>query len=334
MTPEQEAEWLEWRRGGIGGSDVACMASGKYGGIYGVVGSKMGHVANEIDPSLAARGHRWEEPVANAVFALTGYYVHGEQMQVEAEARPEHRATLDGLLDRRPEIAGIDDAEANLEIKTEGVDVRTTEGMRAYRQAQCQWGMYVTGKPRCILVVAKIDDVDDTCKGVTIEPIERDEFQIGLLVDLADRALDYVKRGELPEPDETTELEMVKEIHQLADPTQPAPEIEQAHDDLARWLVVKPAIKELEAERKAIEARLRDLMGSAIVAEDDWFKLRVGEPVFKFTSDSEVDALEICPEYGMTVLDRRRFKAEEPALYKSFQRPTTDRRMTIKDKTT
>ena len=110
-------------------------------------------------------------------------------MMVEAAGRPEHRATLDGLLDYRPEIAGIDDAEANLEVKTEGVDVRANEAKRNYRHAQCQWGMYVTGKARCILVVAKIDDSDDTCKGVTIEPIERDDFVIGQLIEAADEAL-------------------------------------------------------------------------------------------------------------------------------------------------
>lgn len=334
MTPEEEAQWLQWRKGGIGGSDVASMASGLYGGLYSVVASKMGFVANEIDPALAARGHRWEQPIADAVLSLTGLYVHGEQMMVQAEGRPEHRATLDGLLDRRPQISGIDDAEANLEIKTEGEQVRTSEAMRTYRRAQCQWGMYVTGKQRCYLVVAKIDDTDDTCTNVSFTAIDRDDFEIGLLIELADRALDYVHRGELPEPDEATELEMVKEIHQLADPMQPPPDIAELHDDLARWLVIKPAIKELEDERKAIEARFRDAMGAAIVAEDDLFRLRVGEPVFKFTSDSEADALEVYPEYGKTVLDRARFKAEEPDLYKSFQRPTTDRRITVKGKNT
>ena len=72
-------------------------------------------------------------------------------------------------------------------------------------------------------------------------------------------------------------------------------------------------------------------MGSAITAEDDLFRLRVGEPVWKFTRQSETDALELHPEFGTTVLDRQRFKAERPDLYKAFQLPTTDRRITVKE---
>jgi hypothetical protein len=57
----------------------------------------------------------------------------------------------------------------------------------------------------------------------------------------------------------------------------------------------------------------------------------VGEPVQRFTRDSEADALELHPEFGKTVLDRDRFKAERPDDYDGLKRPTDERRMTIKD---
>lgn len=43
------------RRGGLGASDLAKAETGHYGGAVAVVASKLGIVADEIDPELAER---------------------------------------------------------------------------------------------------------------------------------------------------------------------------------------------------------------------------------------------------------------------------------------
>ena len=334
MTPEQEADWLAWRAGGIGSSDIAAMASGLYGGMYSVVATKLGYAAGrDIDPAVAARGHRWEQPVADAVRALTGYYVHGEQLCVEAPANPRHRATLDGALATTPTIDGLDQAAATLEIKTHPAQAPTSDKIRTYRTAQVLWALHCTGLPQGWLVVARIDDADDSIAGLSIETVERDDFQIGLLVELADEALRWVDAGELPPPDDATDIQLVKEIHQLMVPPADRDILDATavEDDIARWLQITEAQRPLANERKTIEARFREFVGDNMLAENDRYRLRIGESVAKFTDDSAAEALAEFPEYGLTVLDRARFKADHPDIYEALKRPTTDRRITVKE---
>ena len=323
-------DWLTWRRGGFGASDAASVATGSYGGLFAVVADKLGlEGGKEIDQDLADRGHRWERPIADAVRALTGYYVHGEQLLVEAADDKRHRCTLDGLLDPRPEIAGIDDAEALLEIKTKGLNVKANW---AYYRTQPQWQMHVTGKQRAVLVVATIDDTTDTCTGMHLEVIERDDYLIGHLIDIADHALLCVEAGELPDPDAATDLELVREINGLIHPDrQDGPPIDELDDDLGRWLALKAAAKDITGELNGIEGRIRHHMGDSLKATSTRYRLKVGEPIWKFTKDSEAAALATHPEHSKTVLDRTAFKEAEPGLYDELKRPTTDRRITVKE---
>ena len=329
MTATDDSTWLDWRQAGIGASDVAAAATGSYGGLYRVVADKLGIPHdNTIDPALAARGHRWEPRIADAVHALTGWYVHGEQLLVEAPSDPRHRCTLDGLIDPRPQIGGLDDAAATLEVKTKGVNGPNKQD---YYNAQIQWQLHCTNKTRALLAVAVIDDVDDACMHLYPRWIERDDSMIAQLVDIADHALLCVEAQELPDPDAATDLELVRTVNADADHDIPGPPVDDLDDDMARWLVVKAAAKALETERKQLEAKFRHHMGEAIVGQSGRYRLRVGDPVQKFTRDSETDALDLFPQYAKTVLDRAAFKANEPDLYDALKRPTNDRRITVKE---
>ena len=337
--PPQDHDWLEWRRGGVGASDIAAAHTGSYGGLYGVVAAKLGHpTGDDIDPALAERGKRWEQPIADAVHALTGYYVHGEQMLIEAANNKRWRCTLDGLVDPRPSLNGIDDAEATLEVKTVGLNARWNHD---YYVAQMQWQMLVTGKVRGLLAVARIDDTDDTCRSVHLEWVDADPFLTSALIDLADTILTHVDAGTLPEPDEATDPATVKQANADATPIysgrkivpDPAVDLTDIHNDMARYLDVCEAHKALDDEKKLLENRFRHHMGEHVLAEDDRFRLKVGEAIDKFTAQSEVDALELWPDYAKPVLDRARFKAERPDDYEALKRPTTDRRITVKDLT-
>ena len=192
--------------------------------------------------------------------------------------------------------------------------------------------MHVTGKQRAMLAVATIDDSTDTCVGMQLEVIERDDYLIGRLVDIADHALLCVEAGELPDPDAVTDLELVREINGLTHPDRhDGPTIDDLDDDLGRWVTLKSAAKEIAGELNGIEGRIRHHMGDALTATSSRYRLKVGEPIWKFTRDSETDALASHPEHSKTVLDRAAFKEAEPGLYDELKRPTTDRRITVKE---
>lgn len=322
-------DWHAWRARGLGASDIAAAHTGRYGGAYRVVAQKLGHVlGDQIDPALAARGHRWEEPIADAVHVLTGYWVIGEQMMVTSGSDPRWRATIDGLLHPHPEISGIDEAEALIEIKTSSVHTRPAWG---YYTAQVQWQMHVCGKARALLAIAKVEDVDDWLARLELHWVDRDDFEISVLVDLAETLWGHIEAGTLPAPDEHTDVADVKTVNAEVDPDQHPIDLTPIHTTLAEFEAVKVEAETATARQKELEAVIRAHMGGQILADDGRWRVRVGEPVRKFTSQSEDTALLLHPEYGRTVLDRTRFKTEHPAEYEDFKVPTPDRRLTTKE---
>lgn len=341
---DEEASWLLWRRGGLGASDLANAYTGAYGGAYSVVADKLGYNTDDgKNEAQKQRGHVWEERIADAVHALTGLYVHGEQLQIESGANPVHRFTSDGLLATTAEILGIDYADYVLEIKTK---IQWVAGKRDYFYAQVQWQLHVTGFRRALLVIVSFttdeETGDEIVENVEIKWIPRDEYMIEQLVDLADRLWAHVEAGTLPDPDKFTPVEIVREVNRhgrlLLDSAgkemiDPDVNIDDLADDLHRYHEkVIPAYRALEQERKELEAKFRTRMAGHVVAatrDGEWI-LRVGEPVDRFTDASEAQALTIHPDYVKPVFDRARFKDDHPKLYDAFKVHTNDRRLTVK----
>jgi len=339
-APSKDQEWLDWRRGGIGSSDVAAAATGLYGGEYKVIASRLGIMADEIPQELADRGHRWEGPIADGITAHTGLYVGGEQLWLERDDRPRHRATPDGLL-FPTDTPTIDEAVAGLEIKTRGA---MSPWPWDYYLTQSQWQMYVAGLPRWLLVVATIDsELDEPTGALTPEIVTdikyrwvyADELLHANLVDYADGLLAKIDAGQLPEPTGPEALPWVKAANATADPIASA-DIDDLADLIERYEALKAAAKAAEDERKTAEAVLRARMGEATEAttSDGAWRVRCGLPVRKFTAQSEIDWLDLYaerrPELTKVVLDRAAAKAEMPDEYDELRFPTPDRRLTIK----
>ena len=327
-----ETEWLEWRRTGNGASDIARGHTGHYGGIYGATGEKRGLLESDIDPADAERGKAWETAIADGVHALTGYYVHGEQLWVTSPENPRWLATIDGLLDHRPGIDSIDDAEAVLEVKTSRQYVTPPWD---YYTAQVNWQMLVTGKTKALIALAVIGLDPDGNEGVTdlrLRWVERDDYLIEQLIEVSDTITRHVDAGTMPEPDQHTALADVKTVHRDADPT-----VVVNIDDMANIIAEMESHRALAKihtdEAKLHEALLREHIGNATEATTSGgrWRVRIGLPVQRFTDQSADAALLLHPDYARTVLDRARFKADHPELYEELKTETTDRRLTVKE---
>ena len=274
---DEEAGWRFWRCQGLGASDLANAYTGAYGGAYSVVADKLGYDTDDRkNEAQKQRGHEWEERIADAVHALTGLYVVGEQLQVESAVNPVHRFTADGFLATTAEILGIDYAEYVLEIKTR---IQWVAGKRDYFLAQIQWQLHVTGKARALLVIVSftLDDTgNEIVQHVELEWIDRDDYLIAQLVELADRLWAHVQAGTLPDPDAFTPIDVVKEVNRhgrrLLDSAgkemiDPDVNIDDLADDLHRYhKKVIPADQDLEQERKELEAKFRTRMSGHVVA--------------------------------------------------------------------
>lgn len=343
-TDTTRADWLADRRKSMGGSDIAAADSGRYGGRTKAVASKLDiDTGDDIDPALADRGHRWEQPVADGVLAHFGLFVHGEQMLVRNPATPRVHTTLDGMLAPTSEAA-LDDMVANLEIKTRG---RHAPWPRDYWWPQCQVGMHCTGVGKALLAIATVDEDYDPDTGTIVETlvsvhyewVRRDQLEIDRLLALAADLWAHVERGELPEPTDASALPIIKAANIAADP-----DVTADLDDLAELIerreAIRAALKASEAEAATIEAKIRHRMGQATeaVAADRW-RVRCGQPIRKFTSQSEIDfielhgprALELGVARTVTVIDRDLAKELMPDEYDALRIETPDRRLTVKD---
>ena len=343
MTPEQEADWLAERRKSMGGSDIAAASSGRYGGATKAVASKLDlPTGDDIDPALADRGHRWEQPIADGVYAHTGLMVAGEQMLVRNPATPRIHTTLDGVLVAELP-ADLSNIAANLEIKTRGPHAPWAWD---YWRPQVQIGLWCTGAPRALLAIATVDQDYDTTTGTIVERlrsvhyewVERDELEIARLVELGLWLWEHVAHGELPEPTGPEALPYVKAANVAADPEATA-DLDDLAELIERREQIKAAAKAVEDEARTIEARIRHRMGEATEAttSDGRWRVRCGSPIRKFTAQSEVDFLELygaqAAELGVTrtVLDRDKAKELMPDEYDALRIATPDRRLTVKD---
>jgi putative phage-type endonuclease len=317
-------DWLEWRRGGIGASDIASATMRMYGGGYKVVASKLGRID---EPATAAmeRGNRWEQRIADVVHAATGLWVVGEQTWCQHPDHPRHRATVDGFLAPTPE-ATIADVVGVVEVKTVG---RGRSAPWLYYSAQVQWQMWVSGLQRALLAVAEIDDVDDELIRVDLRWIDRaEDYVLQDLVNLAEQLLAHVDAGTLPEPD-AENLNIVRAVNRRADPDAESVDM----DDMAGMVEQREAIRErvrvLEEEGDAIEARILHRLGAATVGRAGTWRVRLSQPANVLTSAGEQRLLAERPDLGRLVVDRER--AKKDGAYGRFTEPVGARRLTITD---
>ena len=323
---DEQAEWLEWRKGGITATEVADAYCGSYGGAYSVLARKLGLIPPPEQTTAMERGQRWQETIADAVHALTGLYVVGEETWCEHVENRRYRATVDGFLAPVPDC-GIDEVTAVLEIKTTGVGVRHNLDRTTM---QVQWQMYVTGVPSAVIAIATIDDTDDTCTGIRIVRLDADEFMQGELAAHADVLLDYLDAGELCEPETAAALDDVKTVNASVDDDAETVDVSDLADDIARLHELKAAVKAVTDEQKLLEARLRDAIGHATTGTAEGWRVSISQPAATLTAEAEAAILAERPDLAKAVLDRDKAKAEAPELYESHRQPVGARRLTIK----
>ena len=326
VVQDEQTAWLQWRKDGITATEVADAWCGSYGGAYSVVASKLGKLPPVEQTPAMERGQRWQETIADAVHALTGLYVVGEETWCEHVDEGRYRATVDGFLAPIPDC-GIDEVTAVLEIKTTGVGVRHNLDRTI---AQVQWQMLVTGIPEAVIAIATIDDVDDVCTGMRILRIESDTMVQTQLVDVADTLLAHIDAGTLPPPDTADALETVKVVHAQVDPDPEVVDISPIADLVVELHDVKAQIRSLNARANLLEATVRENVGDQTVGKTDGWRVNISRPTLTLTAEAEAQILEQRPDLGKVVLDRDKAKAEAPDLYESHRQPVGARRLTIK----
>jgi hypothetical protein len=154
MSDPDRTEWLEWRRGGIGASDIAgILGLSPWASPYSVWANKMGITPAADMTEAMEMGHALEPAIATLFHQRTGLHVSGAQTQCQHPDKPWARCTVDGWA---TEIAYYDGVTIPDVAKLGTVQSKTTadspakweDGIPMMYAAQVQWEMYVTNTPK------------------------------------------------------------------------------------------------------------------------------------------------------------------------------------------
>ena len=198
-------DWLAWRRGGLGASDIAAlMGISPWASPWSVWADKCGLLPPEPENEYMAAG-RWLERAIGPWFEdVTGLAVAGEQMWCTHKQNDWARCTPDGfvfdvppgaLLSQGADAVAMDIAHGPFEVKVLGFGKRW-DPIPPYYQAQGQWQMYVTDMPKCFFAVLH-------GRRLEVYELDRDPADIEFMVERAecfwrDHVLAGVPRPPMP----------------------------------------------------------------------------------------------------------------------------------------
>lgn len=141
-TDLDRASWLEWRRHGIGGSDIAIlMGISRYDTPYGLWLDKTGRrTVEKADFSgRMAMGKRMEATITKFFEEDTGYIVRDAQAQVVHSLKPWIRVTLDGFVhDGDGYLMGVGEWKCTTQPEVKVMPMHV---------AQVQWQLLATSLP-------------------------------------------------------------------------------------------------------------------------------------------------------------------------------------------
>lgn len=256
MTGADRDEWLEWRRSGIGASDVAAIIGlSPWQSPWSVWASKLDLLIDE--DTEAKRAGRWlESAIAPWFAAETGLHVAGQQTWCTHPEHQHHLATVDGFV-LEGQAALLEPALGDFEVKVTGPG-RKWALVPEHYQAQGQWQMHVTGMDRCWFAVLMGRRLD-------IHELKRDRADIDFLIERVDAFwAQHVVTGDPPPIDGSDATAQV--LHDLF-PGDLRGEIVEADAELAstvrQWKTAKSVIKEHQANEKLLANKIRAMLGDA-----------------------------------------------------------------------
>ena len=306
-TDPERAEWLEWRRKGIGASDVAGIVGvSPWASPFSVWADKAG-LTSDSEPTDAMRLGTLVEPLLADLFTeRTGHRVGAIQQRCVHPVRKWMRCTLDGMRFDGAEPLGPVEMKWSKDSAKQWADEIPTH----YR-IQAAWQCAITGHKSMWFAVIHVDFGRPQFE---IYPYTPDPGDIAWLIEKAEAFwTDHVLTGVPPEGDATTATEdAIRDVWGWV--SDPNGEIE-ADDDIG-LLACMASLKSAKTARKNAEAVERDAKNKLRIRLGDREVITVGgKPAVSWRAQSQ------------SKLDTERLKNEQPDIYEEFTNRTTVRVM-------
>lgn len=310
IDDDTRTAWLEWRRGGIGASEIAAVCGrSPWASPLSVYLRKRGEIPDDGPPTEAMRlGLALEDLVADEFHLQTGLYVAGRQAWCQHPDFEWARATVDGFA-----VEAFDgeraDALGVFESKTTG-DLSRFDPLPDYVALQVQWQMFVTGETNAWLAVLG----GGYRLSVLVVEVARDDAAIEAMVTAGAEFWRRVESGEPP----TVETYFPGDAADLA-AAFPEPEpgsVVDLDDDGAQLVedlrTYRAAAKRLDNDVTRAENAVKALLGDNEAGAWDGKTVVTWRPV----ESSRVDT--------------KRLRSEEPDLAERFLTTSTTRRLLVK----
>lgn len=244
-------EWLAERRKGLGGSDASTVAGvNRYSSRYELYLDKTGRLEERTATARMEAGTRLEPVLRQWFTDQTGITIRRQGL-VRSRQHPTQQVSLDGLTSD----GGI------FEGKTTGwylADEWEDDQVSDHAEIQGQHALAVTGRSHAWVAVL-IDGWD-----FQVRRIERNDGLIDLLTTMELEFWDkYIVHDVEPPITGAADLNVVKQRYPWVeqDDTQVSPGLFRELAD--KLTVAKAAEKAVVAEKKTIEAQLRNMIGDA-----------------------------------------------------------------------
>jgi putative phage-type endonuclease len=271
--PDQVADWLAWRRQGIGASDVAgILGVSRFTSPWAVWADKLGLTPPDTNGTEAMEaGHFLELAIGPWFEHRTGLTVAAQQLQLEADDWPVARATLDGLVfepERTPDggellRAGVPLGGIEMKLDEFGLaftrdeQANASDAIPAYYQCQAQWQMYVAGLERVWFAVW-------IGRGLRIFELTRDDDDIEFITTRAREWWDrYVIGGDEPPVDSSDAT--TRALAAVYPTEEPGTATDLDGDLIDRWRAAKADEKAATETAKALANEVRAALGDTEV---------------------------------------------------------------------
>nr|DAM13514.1 MAG TPA: Exonuclease [Caudoviricetes sp.] len=295
--------WLEWRKNGIGGSDVGAIAGvNPWKSPISVYLEKIGEAPKAEENERMYWGNVLEDIVAKEFSKRTGFKVQRRNAMYQ---HPEHEfmlANVDRIYIKDGHVAGI------LECKTTNEYSKDQwEGDKIPNHYYLQVQHYLA-----------VTDFQEAYIAVLIggnkflyKKINRDDELIDYLIKIESDFWQMVQENTPPPMDGSADADNI--LSYLYPESEPEKEIhlDTLEDDLKNLDRIKEDIKELDQQKKEVEQTIKNLMEDAEIA-------RIGER--KVTWKTVV----------FNRIDSKKLKKEKPEIFKQYCKESKSRRFTIK----
>lgn len=250
-------QWLTLRKKSIGGSDAgALMDMNPYQSPVSLYADKKGLSKNKETNEAMRLGNDLEDYVARRWMEKTGKKVRADNFMYQHDDYDFVTANIDR------DVVG---ENAGLECKTMSgfakYDLEDGEVPAQY-YAQCQHYMLVKGYDKMYLAILVFQ------RGIYCLEVERnEEFIKELLAAEIDFWTNYIEKDQMPPPDGSdASMEAIKQIYPSDINSQM--QLPNADAEIRRYLELEKAIKDIEEEKKKIQAQLCVRLGDTGVGID------------------------------------------------------------------